>query len=343
MEDRMKAWELSGFGLQNLRQMERPVPKPAANELLVRIDAVSLNYRDKLIYDGIYNPNLRFPVVQGADAAGEVVETGKQVKRFRVGDQVVTHYATRWLDGEPQGYESEHTLGNTISGALTEFLALDEEAFVAKPEYLTSPEASTLPVAALTAWMALVEKGQLKAGQTVLIQGTGGVSIFGLQLATALGAKAIVTSSSDEKLARAKALGAVHGINYSRRPDWEEAVLELTGQKGVDHVLEVVGGDNLSRSITATKTGGQISVIGILRGITSTIELWRVLQKQVVLRGIGGAGHRRAFEDMNKALAKFQLRPVIDAVYPFTDTLSAYHHLERGAFGKVVIAVASCF
>lgn len=336
----MKAWELSGFGLQNLRLTDRPVPQPSANDLLVRIEAVSLNYRDKLIYDGIYNRNLRFPVVQGADASGEVVEVGKQVTRFRVGDRVVTHYATRWLDGEPQGDESEHTLGNTISGALTEFIALDEQAFVAKPEYLTSQEASTLPVAALTAWMALVEKGHLKAGQTVLIQGTGGVSIFGLQLASALGAKAIVTSSSDEKLARAKALGAAHGINYSHRPDWQEAVLELTDQKGVDHVLEVVGGDNLSPSITATKTAGQISVIGILRGITSTIELWRVLQKQVVLRGIGGAGHRRAFEDMNKALAKFHLRPVIDAVYPFADTLSAYRHLERGPFGKVVIEVA---
>jgi len=224
---------------------------------------------------------------------------------------------------------------------LTEFVALDEQALVAKPQYLTDEEASTLPVAALTAWMALVEKGQLRAGQTVLIQGTGGVSIFGLQLATALGARVIVTSSSDEKLARAKALGAVDGINYSRVPKWEEAVLELTAQKGVHHVLEVVGGDNLSKSIAAATPGGQISVIGILRGLTSTIELWRVLQKQVVLRGIGGAGHRRAFEDMNKALAKFQLRPAIEAVYPFADTLSAYRHLERGAFGKVVIQVAS--
>ncbi len=337
----MKAWELNGFGLQNLKLADRPIPKPAPNEALVRIKAVSLNCRDKLIYDGIYNPDLRFPIVQGADATGEIVETGKQVTRFRVGDRVVTHYATRWLDGEPQGDESVHTLGNTISGSLAEFVALNEQALVAKPQYLTDEEASTLPVAALTAWMALVEKGQLKAGQTVLIQGTGGVSIFGLQLATALGAKVIVTSSSDEKLARAKTLGAVDGINYSRVPNWEEAVLALTAQKGVDHVLEVVGDNGLSKSITATKPGGQVSVIGILNGLTSTIELWRVLKNQVVLRGIGGAGHRRAFQDMNKALAKFQLRPVIEALYPFADTLSAYRHLERGAFGKVVIQVAT--
>ena len=337
----MKSWELTAFGLENLKPAERPVPKPASKEVLVRVNAVSLNYRDKLIYDGIYNPNLRFPVVQGADAAGEIVEVGKHVTRFRAGDRVVTHYATRWLDGEPQGEESVHTLGNTISGSLAEYVALDEQTLVAKPQYLTDLEASTLPVAALTAWMALVEKGQLKEGQTVLIQGTGGVSIFGLQLATALGARVIVTSSSDEKLARAKTLGASSGINYSRIPNWEEAVLDLTAQKGVDHILEVVGGDNLARSIVAVKPGGQISVIGILRGLSSTIELWQVLRKQAVLRGIGGAGHRRAFEDMNRALSKFQLRPVIDAVYPFADTLSAYRHLERGAFGKVVIQVAS--
>jgi len=201
--------------------------------------------------------------------------------------------------------------------------------------------AATLPVAALTAWYALVEKAQLKEGQTVLIQGTGGVSIFGLQLATALGAKVIVTSSSEEKLARAKALGAVHGINYARVPNWEEAVLDLTSQKGVDHVLEVVGGDSLARSIKAVKVTGQISVIGFLERPTSAIEIVPILHKEMVIRGIGGAGPRRAFEEMNNAFTKFQLRPVIDRVYAFSEALSAFRHLERGAFGKVVIAVAS--
>jgi NADPH:quinone reductase-like Zn-dependent oxidoreductase len=230
-------------------------------------------------------------------------------------------------------------LGNTISGALAEYIVLDEQAVVAKPDYLSEEEASTLPVAALTAWYALVEKGQLKAGQTVLIQGTGGVSIFGLQLASALGAKPIVTSSSDEKLARAKSLGAVHGINYVRLPDWEKAVLDFTAQEGVDHVLEVVGGDNLARSLAAAKVGGQISVIGVLQGISSNIELFSLFQKKAILRGIGGVGPRRAFEEMNKALVKLKLRPVIDAVYSLADALSAFRHLERGAFGKVVIRV----
>jgi NADPH:quinone reductase-like Zn-dependent oxidoreductase len=224
---------------------------------------------------------------------------------------------------------------------LAEYIVLDEQALVAKPDYLTDDEAATLPIAALTAWYALVEKAELKEGQTVLIQGTGGVSIFGLQLATALGAKAIVTSSSEEKLARAKALGAVHGINYARVPNWEEAVLDLTSQKGVDHVLEVVGGDSLARSIKAVKVTGQISVIGLLERPTSAIEILPMLHKEIVIRGIGGAGPRRAFEEMNNAFTKFQLRPVIDRVYAFGEALSAFRHLERGAFGKVVIAVAS--
>ncbi len=335
----MKAWEFNGFGLEQLKLVEKSVPKPAGNELLVHVSAVSLNYRDKLLYDGLHNPDLRFPMIPVADAAGEVVEVGRDVTRFSAGDRIISHYATKWLDGEGHLDDSVHTLGNTISGALAEYIVLDEQAVVAKPDYLSDEEASTLPVAALTAWYALVEKGQLKAGQTVLIQGTGGVSIFGLQLASALGAKPIVTSSSDEKLARAKSLGAVHGINYVRLPDWEKAVLDFTAQEGVDHVLEVVGGDNLARSLASAKVGGQISVIGVLQGISSNIELFSLFQKKAILRGIGGVGPRRAFEEMNKALVKLKLRPVIDAVYSLADALSAFRHLERGAFGKVVIRV----
>ncbi len=335
----MKAWEFNGFGLEQLKLVEKSVPKPAGNELLVHVSAVSLNYRDKLLYDGLHNPDLRFPMIPVADAAGEVVEVGRDVTRFSAGDRIISHYATKWLDGEGHLDDSVHTLGNTISGALAEYIVLDEQAVVAKPDYLSDEEASTLPVAALTAWYALVEKGQLKAGQTVLIQGTGGVSIFGLQLASALGAKPIVTSGSDEKLARAKSLGAVHGINYVRLPDWEKAVLDFTAQEGVDHVLEVVGGDNLARSLAAAKVGGQISVIGVLQGISSNIELFSLFQKKAILRGIGGVGPRRAFEEMNKALVKLKLRPVIDAVYSLADALSAFRHLERGAFGKVVIRV----
>jgi len=334
----MRAWELHGFGIENLKQVEKPEPKPAANEVLVRMSAVSLNYRDKLAVEGLYNRSMQFPMVQVADGAGEVVETGAGVTRFRVGDRVMTNYATTWIDGEPRGDEYMHTLGNTIPGALADFLVLNEECFVPVPDYLTDEEASTLPCAGLTAWFALVEKGQLSAGQMVLIQGTGGVSLFGLQIASSLGAHTIVTSSSDSKLERARLLGANHGINYSRNPNWESAVLDLTQQKGVDHILEVVGGRNVIRSISAIKTGGHIAIIGLLDGFTSDLPLFPILGKQAVLRGYS-VGSRRALEDMTDAFSKSKIRPVIDTVYAFDDALQAYEHLYRGAFGKVVIRI----
>jgi NADPH:quinone reductase-like Zn-dependent oxidoreductase len=334
----MKAWELSGYGIENLKLTEKSEPKPGPNEVLVRMSAVSLNYRDKLVVEGLYNPNMSFPIVQVADGVGEVVDAGKSVTRFRRGDRIMTHYATRWIDGQPQGDETTHTLGNTISGALAEYIVMDEQSVVRVPDYLTDEEASTLPCAGLTAWYALVEKGQLLPDQTVLIQGTGGVSIFGLQIASAIGAQTIVTSSSDEKLERVRSLGASHGINYARTPQWENVALDLTAKKGVDHVLEVVGGKSLVQSVSAIKAGGHIAVIGILESFTSDLPLFPILVKQVVLRGYS-VGPRRALEEMNQAFAKWQIRPVIDTVYPFGDGLAAYEHLYRGAFGKIVIRI----
>jgi NADPH:quinone reductase-like Zn-dependent oxidoreductase len=334
----MRAWELRAFGRENLKLTDKPVPRPGPTDVLVRVSAVSLNYRDKLVVEGQYNPGMRFPMTQVADAAGEVVETGKEVTRFKTGERVITQYATRWIDGEPQGDESTHTLGNTIHGALAEYLVLDQQALARGPSYMTDDEAAALSCAGLTAWYALVEKGQLKANEIVLVQGTGGVSLFGLQIASALGARVIVTSSSDEKLARAKALGACDGINYVRTPDWEKEALRLTAQRGVDHILEVAGGKSLAQSISASKAGGTISVIGILEGFTSDIPLFQLLVKQIVLRGIS-VGPRRALEDMIRAFERYQLRPVIDTVYSFNDAIAAYEHLYRGAFGKIVIRV----
>jgi len=282
----MKVWALNGFGLNQLKMEERPIPKPAPTEVLIQIASVSLNYRDKLLYDGLYNPELRFPMIPVADAAGEVMEAGRDVSRFRAGDHVVTQYATKWIDGDPQDGEYRHTLGNTISGALAEYIVLDEQALVAKPEYLSDDEASTLPVAAVTAWNALVCQGNLKPQDTVLVEGTGGVSIFALQLSTALGAKAIVISGSDEKLRRAKGLGAADGINYTRFPEWQEKVLERTGQRGVDHVMDVVGGESLNRSLKAARPGGNVFAIGVLDGLTSTIELFLLLTKQIRFKGL---------------------------------------------------------
>lgn len=334
----MKAWQLEGFNLNQLVLNEIPEPKPGDGEVLVRVSAVSLNYRDKLILDGLYNPHLQFPMTQVADAVGEVVALGPNVQRFSVGDRVVTSYCTRWIDGRPTDGESHHSLGNTIPGALAEFLVLTETALVSAPAYLTDEEAAAIPCAGLTAWYSLVEKGGLKAGDTVLVQGTGGVSLYGLQIAHALGAEVFVTSSSDEKLARAASLGASHLINYSRNPEWHEDVLRITANQGVDHIIEVVGGPNLARSLKALRAGGQIFIVGILEGFSSELPLFGAIQKQAVLRGIT-VGPRRALEDMLREFPQLQIHPVIDSVHEFAGALDAYRRLESDAFGKIVIRV----
>ncbi len=334
----MRAWELRGFGRDNLKLTDTSMPKSGPTEVLVRVDAVSLNYRDRLTVEGFYNPSMRFPLTQVADAVGHVVDVGGEVVRFRIGDRVIANYCTRWVDGPPHYNEGSHSMGNTIPGALAEYFVLDQRALAKAPDYLSDDEAASVGCAGLTAWYSLVEKGQLKADQTVLIQGTGGVSIFGLQIASALGARVIVTSSSDAKLERAKALGVSDGINYTHTPEWEKEVLKLTAQEGVDHILEVAGGKSLPQSVAAVKAGGQIAVIGILDDVSSGIPIFSLLMKQVVLRGVS-VGPTRALEDMLRKFEQLQLHPVIDRVYPFSDALAAYDHLYRGAFGKIVIRV----
>jgi NADPH:quinone reductase-like Zn-dependent oxidoreductase len=334
----MKAWQLQAFGRENLVLNDIPQPTPGPGEALVRISSVALNYRDKLLYDGTYNPHLQFPITQVADAVGEVVALDPNTSRFKVGDRVVTSYCTRWIDGPPTTKESLYSLGNIIPGALAEYLVLTENALAVAPTYLTNDEAAALPCAGLTAWYSLVEKSGLTAGQTVLVQGTGGVSLFGLQIAHALGATVIVTSSSDEKLQRAKSIGAHHTINYKTHPEWQDEALALTNKQGVDHILEVVGGPNLARSIKAISTEGQISIIGIIEGFDATIPLFGMIQKQAIIRGIS-VGPLRALERMLRKFDEIKLHPVIDTVYSFNDARAAFDHLERGAFGKIVIRV----
>ncbi len=336
----MKVWELVGFGLDNLRMTDRDIPEPGNNEVLVQVSAVSLNARDKLLVDGIYNPNLHLPMIQGSDAVGVVVETGKDVTRVKRGDRILTNFATRWLEGAPQGEESAHTLGSVISGVLAEYIVIDEQIAVLAPEYLTDMEAATLPCAAVTAWYAVAEKANLSAGQTVVVQGTGGVSLFALQIAAARGAEVIVTSSSDEKIERARQLGAAHGVNYTQQPAWDEAVLALTEGRGANLVVEVVGGDNLKRSVEATRIGGHVAVIGFLNGISSELPLFPFVIKQLTAGGTT-VGPRSSFEAMLRSFAEWKLRPVIDTVYSFEETLDAYRHLYRGAFGKIVINLSS--
>lgn len=335
----MKVWEIQKFGLDGLAQAERTVPVPGPHELLVRISAVSLNYRDQLVLEGIFIPDLPLPFVPVSDGAGEVVAVGDGVTRFSTGDRVIGTYIPAWLDGDGSGPEGDYIgLGGPLPGVLAEYVIFNEQAVVATPSYLTDHEASTLPIAAVTAWTALFDHARLTPGQTVLVEGTGGVSIFALQLAVASGARVIATSSSDEKLARARALGAAEIINYKRQPDWEKQVLELTSGRGADIIIEVVGGENVRHAVAALARNGHIALIGVIEGFSLTADIPPLLNQRGAIRGVL-VGSRRSFERLNYGLEITRIRPLIDKVYPFSETKAAFDHLIRGAFGKVVIDV----
>lgn len=335
----MKAWLLHDFGLDNLQQGEVQTPTPQAGELLVKVGAVSLNFRDKAIVDGIYEPHsVPKPLIPVSDAAGTVVAVGSHVSRFAVGDRVNSHLYSRWIDGAPACDEPDYCFGSPLPGGLAEYMIIHEDSAVRAPDNMTDEEAATLPIAALTAWYSLVDYGQLEPGQTVLVQGSGGVSIFAAQIATTLGAKVIVTSSRDDNLEAVKRLGAVAGINYRTTPDWAAEVLRLTAGKGVDLLLDVAGGDGLNQSIAATKAAGRIAQIGFLTGQTTVLNLMPMIFRQTTIRGIAVAP-RSAFDRMNAFLNEHQIRPVIDHVYSFDQARQAYEHLARGAFGKVVIKI----
>nr|WP_255171927.1 NAD(P)-dependent alcohol dehydrogenase [Xanthomonas hortorum] len=335
----MKAWLLQDFGLHNLHMSDLPTPSPKAGELLVKVGAVSLNFRDKAIVDGIYEPHLvPKPLIPVSDAAGEVVAVGEGVTRFAVGDRVNSHLYSRWIDGPPGPDEPAYCFGSPLPGGLAEYMIIHEQSAVRAPDTMSDEEAATLPIAALTAWYALVDFGELQPGQTVLVQGTGGVSIFAVQIATALGAKVIATSSKDANLQTAKALGAIAGINYRTTPEWEAEVLTLTDGKGVDITLDVAGGDGINKSVLATKAGGKIAQIGFMSGQQSALDLMPLIFRQTTLRGIAVAP-RSSFDRMNVFLNEHKLRPVIDHIYPFEQAREAYEHLARGALGKVVIKI----
>jgi NADPH:quinone reductase-like Zn-dependent oxidoreductase len=335
----MKAWELVKFGPEkNLRLVERPVPVPGPGEVLVRVHAVSLNYRDKVLVEGIYMPSLPLPFVPASDACGEVTAVGAGVARAAVGDRVTGHYRVRWIDGKPGPAEVALSLGGPLPGVLAEYVLWPQEAVVKAPNRLSYEEAATLPIAGLTAWFALMEDGRLKAGESVLVEGTGGVSLFAVQFAAMAGARVIVTSSSDEKLAKAKQLGAHDTVNYRTTPDWDKTVLQLTGGLGVDHVIEVGGGETFSRSLNALAIEGHVAVVGFLGGMEINVDARSLIRKRARVQGIA-VGHRRAFEEMNRAIEIHGLRPVIDRCFPFAGVREAFSYLDKGAFGKIVIRV----
>lgn len=327
------------FGIDALTLVERPDPQPGPGQVLVRMRVTSLNYRDLLVVRGVWRPTS--PRIPLSDGVGEVVATGEGARRFKVGDRVAGIFLPGWIDGEltPEKLQVPSLGGVGADGVLAELVTFDEEKVVRVPEHLSDEGAATLPLAGVTAWNAVVRRSGVKEGETVLVQGTGGVSLFALQFARMAGARVIVTSSSDEKLRRARELGAVHGINYRESPDWDARVLEFTANRGVDHIVEVVGGENLTRSLNALRLSGSISMVGLLGGTTAQIETFGFVEKGVRLHGIM-IGSREMFEEMNQAIAEHELKPVVDRVFGFEEVKEALRYLERGShFGKVCVRV----
>src|SRR5215813_1888173 len=276
----MKAFEIrDGFGIERLTMVDKPEPVPGPGQAVVKIRALSLNYRDLMVVTGTYNPRMKLPRVPFSDGAGEVVAVGPGVTRVKVGDRVTPIFMQKWIEGEPDAEKGKSALGGVIDGLLAEYVALDQEGLVHIPEHLSYEEAATLPCAAVTAWHALIVEGKIKPGDVVLTQGTGGVSIFATQFAYMAGARVIATSSSDEKLTRVLQLGASDGINYKENPDWDKKALDLTAGVGVDHVVELGGAGTINKSLRAVRLGGRISLIGALTGGAGDVSTVSILMK----------------------------------------------------------------
>jgi NADPH:quinone reductase-like Zn-dependent oxidoreductase len=338
----MRAYQLpkGGAGIDALVKVERPDPKPAYRQVVVKVKACSLNFRDLGILRGTYRMPVRENLIPLSDGAGEVIEVGPGVTRVKVGDRIAGCFFQRWVGGEAPPDVHASALGGGTDGMLAEYAVLEEDGVVKIPAHLSLEEGATLPCAGVTVWNAMMEHAKLVAGQTVLLQGTGGVSIFGLQLARMMGIQAIITSSSDDKLARAKALGANHGINYKTTPDWEKAAVGFTGGRGVDHVVEVGGAATLARSFGAIRVGGKISMIGGLSGPATELNPGLIFARRANVQGIS-VGSMQMFEAMSRAIAASSIKPVLDKVFHFDEAQAAYRHMASGAhFGKIVIRVA---
>lgn len=333
----MLAYEIRNHNQTSaLALVERDNPRPGPGQVAIEVKAVSLNYRDLMVLDGLY-PDMPSPIIPLSDGVGVVTAVGDGVTRVKPGDRVAGLFDQNWLSGIPPA--QTRSLGGESDGVLAQQILLHQDGVVQVPRHLTDEEAATLPCAAVTAWNALMAQGELRPGETVLIQGTGGVSLFALQFSQLAGAQAIVISGSDEKLELARRLGANQVLNYKQTPNWDEAILTLTENKGVDHVIEIGGPATLPRSVNAIRKGGQINLIGLATGMTATLGIPPILVKQIRMQGIY-VGSRLVFEQMNSAIELHKLRPVVDRVFSFDDAIESYEYMRKGDHsGKICISL----
>lgn len=336
----MRVFQLENdWGIQNLRLSTRPDPKAGRGQVIIKMAAASLNYRDLVVLDRGYGRSTgTLPLILLSDGAGTVVETGPEVTRVKVGDRVCPTFFQSWIGGSPQAQSFLKPLGGALDGVMADFICLAEDGMVKVPETLSFEEAATLPCAALTAWSAVVTNGKVKAGDHVLVQGSGGVALFALAFAKLHGAHVTVISSSDDKLARLRSLGADHGINYTTTPEWDRATRDITSERGgFDNIIELGGEKTLQQSLRSVRPGGTISLIGVLSGIALSASLGAIVSRHVRLQGIT-VGSRDSFEDMLRAINLHHVRPVIDRCFAFGQLVDALEYLRAGRhFGKVVI------
>jgi NADPH:quinone reductase-like Zn-dependent oxidoreductase len=340
MNTRATALRLTGdFSIDALTFDEVEVHEPGPEEVLVRIRATSLNYRDLMVVAGHYNPHVHKPRVLGSDGAGEVIAAGSAVTRFKPGDRVIAGFAPDWISGEATNAAAASAMGEAQDGVLVTYRVFPEHGLVALPANFSFEEGATLPCAAVTAWHALVAIAAIGPADTVLLLGTGGVSIFGLQIAKLRGARTILTSSSNEKLARARELGADETINYNDTPEWDKQVRSLTHGQGVTHVLEVGGAGTLTRSIRSAAPNAQISLIGVLSGVEQPMDVRPILMKTLRIQGIF-VGPVAMLQQVAETLSKDEVHPVIDRTYAFRDAQKALREMQNGShFGKIVITL----
>jgi NADPH:quinone reductase-like Zn-dependent oxidoreductase len=333
----LKSVEIKSFGIDHLEITEKEIPRPKRGEVLVHIRAVSLNYRDFLTIEGKYNPNYKLPLIPCSDAAGEVVELGEDVGEWKIGDQVLGVFASDWVSGTASLKSIRKTLGGPLEGTLQEYRIFPEDGLVSMPPHLSFVQGSTLPCAALTAWSSLTEFGNTKPGSTIVTQGTGGVSLFAIQLGKLFGAKIFSTTGSEEKDEKLYQMGAFHVIHYKKIKNWGKEIKKIS-QTGVDHVLDVAGGtESLEESIRALKPFGQISLIGILGGSSASINLLPILMQNIRIQGIL-VGSKSAFVSMNEAISHHQMIPIIDKEFSLTEVKDAFLYLKSGKhFGKICI------